>query len=203
MQTTLFLSLMLPLAQAPASQPAERVAKHEKMLYTAVRVRTAKAGGSGTIIYSKPNKAGHYETCVLTNHHVVADAITVSTAWDSLFQKDIKRETKTTVMVEVFRYADMSKAIGAETFAADIVAYSPEEDLALLKMRSRHRLPYVAKLLPKSKKVYIYDETYAVGCSLGHDPISTNGEIVGLNDEIENKSFWMMTSNIISRHWAQ
>ncbi len=42
--------------------------KHERIIYPVVRIRTEKAGGSGTIIYSKPdpNKPDEYETFVMT-----------------------------------------------------------------------------------------------------------------------------------------
>ena len=40
--------------------------KHEQMFYPTVRVRTKKAGGSGTVVYSKKYK-GEVYTYVITN----------------------------------------------------------------------------------------------------------------------------------------
>jgi len=51
--------------------------KHLEMLYPCVRVRTDKAGGSGTVVYSKADKAGVYHSYVLTCEHVVDDLIKV------------------------------------------------------------------------------------------------------------------------------
>ena len=65
--------------------------KHKEMLYPVVRVRTNVAGGSGTVIYSKPDVNGKIHTYVMTNHHVIADCIQVKKQWDEFFKKDIKK----------------------------------------------------------------------------------------------------------------
>ena len=49
------------------------IQKHEQMFYPTVRVRTKKAGGSGTVVYSKKHKDEVY-TYVITNHHVIEGA---------------------------------------------------------------------------------------------------------------------------------
>ena len=54
--------------------------KHQHMLYPTVRVRTTKAGGSGTLIYSRQipdEEEGMFESYVLTNEHVIDDNIKV------------------------------------------------------------------------------------------------------------------------------
>jgi S1-C subfamily serine protease len=50
--------------------------KHVEMFYPTVRVRTQKAGGSGTVVYSKKVNNEVY-TYVVTNHHVIADNVQV------------------------------------------------------------------------------------------------------------------------------
>ena len=61
------------------------------------------SGGSGTVIYSKPNSEENFSTYIFTNFHVVSTAITVSEEWDSTLGRDIKREKRSTVYVNIFQ----------------------------------------------------------------------------------------------------
>ena len=46
---------------------------HEKILYPVTRVRCGKGGGSGVLVYSKPDpKTNKYINIVLTCQHVIA-----------------------------------------------------------------------------------------------------------------------------------
>jgi hypothetical protein len=56
---------------------------HKEVLYPTVRVRTEKAGGNGTVLFSEKNVKGKVETYVVTNHHVVEDAIEVKNNLDN------------------------------------------------------------------------------------------------------------------------
>jgi len=174
---------------------------HKGLLYPIVRVRTEKAGGSGTIIYSKPDPKNpkEYETYILTNHHVIEDAIQIKKKWSSIAKREIEKEIKATVFVELFEYKYLSTIIGGTTYEADIVAWDKDEDLALLKLRTIHKMPYVAKMFPrgKSETIKLFTKVFAVGCSLGHPPIPTLGQITSKHDEIENKEYWMSTAQII------
>ena len=62
------------------------IQKHEEMFYPTVRVRTKKAGGSGTVVYSNKSDNEVY-TYVITNHHVIADSIHVEKKWDPVLKK--------------------------------------------------------------------------------------------------------------------
>ena len=104
----------------------EIIQKHEEMFYPTVRVRTGKAGGSGTVVYSK-KQGDEAFTYVITNHHVVADNIVVSKKWDPVLKKKIDTETLDTVQVEYFRYNNYSHCIGSFAIDADIIAYSEYE----------------------------------------------------------------------------
>jgi len=174
---------------------------HYQAMYTIVRV-TLKGGGggSGTLIYSEDRKEkGNFLTFIITNHHVVDGAIKVEKAWDSMLGTEIKKERRETVKVEVFRYERLSVVVGRESFDADIVAHSKDHDLAILKLRGNRNIEYIANLFPRLEvqNVYIGQNAPAVGCSLLHAPILTTGEITSLNDEIEDKQFWMSNSQII------
>lgn len=173
---------------------------HQEMLYPCVRVRTQKAGGSGTILYSKPGeRPDEYETYVLTNEHVIDDAIKVDKKWSSLLQREIKVDSKSTVDVELFRYRWQSRAIGGTAVQADIVAYDKDEDLALLKLRDPSPAQHVAKLYPRGEEsaLSIFTPVYAIGAALGHPPVVTRGVISGFGDEIDNREYWLSTAPVI------
>jgi S1-C subfamily serine protease len=169
--------------------------KHKEMYYTACRVRTEKAMGSGIVIFSAFDKSQKAHTYILTNHHVISNAIQVKKVWDSALKRKIDKETLRPVEVDFFNYNDYSKSIGSNSYQADIVAYGHYEegiDLALLELRERERkFDYVAKLYPKKvcKNVYMFDRVYAVGAGLGEPVFQTPGEVTNAAYEIEGKIY--------------
>lgn len=172
---------------------------HEKILYPVVRVRTQKAGGSGTVVYSNPDKAGKYETFVMTCAHVIDDAITLKKEWDSFLKRKIEKEFTEQVQVEIFDYVDLSKVNSSNAYRADIVAYDKQTDIAILKLDSPKPCPYVAKIIDRDKtdSLRLFMDAYASGCSLGHDPICNQGQITYLNEKIENKQYLMSNCSSI------
>lgn len=174
--------------------------KHFEMLYTSVRVRTAKAGGSGTVVYSDKDEKGIYHTYIITNHHVIEDAIHVDDVYDSTVGMKRKVEKRDTVNVEFFYYDDFSRCVGSQAYRADIKAYTSHQkgfDLALLELKSHTKpVDYIANVFPKEtqRKIRVYDQVFAVGAALGHPPITTKGEIVSVDDESGGKSYFMSTA---------
>ena len=174
-----------------AKASKEIIQKHEQMFYPTVRVRTKKAGGSGTVVYSKKHKDEVY-TYVITNHHVIADSVSIQKKWDPVLKRKVDKEKLDTVSVEFFRYNNYSHTVGSFAVEADIVAYSEVEggqDWALLRVRDRENLAdYVANLFPLNDidNVHIFDEVYAVGASLGHPPVASDGHISYMDDEIDH-----------------
>ena len=67
----------------------------DKILYPVTRVRATDAGGSGVLIYSKPDpkKEGHFINLVLTCEHVVDKNILIRDEWDAVLKKDRKKGT--------------------------------------------------------------------------------------------------------------
>jgi len=176
--------------------------KHDEMIYPVCRVRTDKAGGSGTVIYSKPDPDDpeSYLSFVLTNAHVIEDAISHKKDWDTILKQDIKREFLTKVEVELFDYIKTSTVNSSNTFKADIVAYDKQHDLALLKLDSPKKIEYVAKMIKKEdieKRIKLLTSVLVVGCSLLHDPIPNYGYITSVKEDIENKKYCMTNANII------
>lgn len=168
---------------------------HEKVLYPTCRVRAEKAGGSGTVIYSKPdskNKAEHL-SFILTNHHVVEESIKIKEDWDSVIKRNIRKEFTSPVTVEIFRYSYLSKVDSSDARRADIVAYDKTHDLALLKLDSPFKQDYVAEIIPANeiKDIRLFTPIWSVGASLLHDPFANPGYITYLNEVIENKKYFM------------
>ena len=178
--------------------------KHIEMFYPTVRVRTQKSGGSGTVVYSKKNKVdGEVYTYVVTNQHVVSDNIKVVKKWNPVLKRKVDTEILDTVSVEYFRYNNYSNCIGSFAVEADIVAYSECEggqDWALLRVRdTENTCDYVANLFPMDDvgDVHIFDDVYAVGASLGHPPIASEGIITYMDDEIDHYKYWMSSAQTI------
>jgi len=176
--------------------------KHNDMIYPVCRVRTEKAGGSGTVIYSKPDPAnpGDYLSFVLTNAHVIEDGINHKKDWDSVLKQDIKKEFLTKVEVELFDYIKTSTVNSSNTYKADIVCYDKQHDLAILKLDSPKQVENVAKIISKedvNDKIKLLAPVLVVGCSLLHDPIPNYGYITSVKEDIENKKYCMTNANII------
>ena len=169
---------------------------HEKYIYPVVRVTHGRVGGSGTIIYSQLNKDSIYSTYILTNHHVIADAISIEEKWDSDLAKQVKREKRSIVYVETFKYRNLSTPVGTLKVEADIVIYNEDEDMALIKLRSEEEAQYIATLF-LNDTYNVMDETVAVGCSLGFPPLPTVGHITRKDFQIDSLPFDMSSSQII------
>jgi S1-C subfamily serine protease len=171
------------------------------VLYPIVRVRTEKAGGSGTILYSKllPDHNSEYETYVLTNHHVIADCIKVNKKWDSVAKRNMDKEFLTPCTVEIFSYVYMSRRDSGQTFEAKIVAYDENHDLALLRLDSPTPAKHVANIYPRDREneIKLFSDVWCSGCSLGHEPLVNKGQITSLRETIDNKLYWMGNAHSI------
>ena len=57
----------------------------------------------------------------------------------------------------------------------------------------------MANLFPMSdiEDVHIFDPVYAVGASLGHPPIASEGIITYMDDEIDHYKYWMSSAQTI------
>jgi len=172
---------------------------HVAMIYPVVRITVGETAGSGTIIYSKVNEKGTYSTYILTNNHVIEEAITITEEWDSDLQQMVKREKRGIVYVEMFRYKNLSTPIGTLKIEADIEIYNKDEDTAIVKLRSEKLADYIAKLYPRGKEadLKVMDETVAVGCSLAFPPLPTTGIITRKNFQIQSLPYHMSSAQII------
>lgn len=172
---------------------------HEKTLYPTVRVRTDTAGGSGTIIMSKPKTKG-CDTFILTNHHVVEDAITYKKDWDSVVKREITKEFTEKVSVEIFDYVDTSTVDSSNAYKADIIAYDREHDLAILRLDSPRPVKYIANIIERDKidkLIKVFVPIVGCGCSMLHDPFPTMGYVSYMKEIIDNKEYLMTSQNSI------
>lgn len=175
--------------------------KHETFLYPIVRVFADNAAGSGTIIYSEPDprNAGEFLSFVLTNHHVVEDNIKYKEEWDSVLKKQRKKEIINHPKVEVFSYVRTSEVDSSNRYNAEIVAYSKEHDLAILKIDSPTKFPNVAKIIPRNKikELKLFMNVVVAGCSLAHEPFCNFGQITFLKEIIEQKEYIMTNASSV------
>jgi S1-C subfamily serine protease len=178
--------------------------QHEKMLYPVVRVRTEKAGGSGTIIYSKEkpheSKEEGYESYILTNCHVVDDNIKVEKKWSTLLKRKVETDILSDCTVELFNFEYGSWESGHSAFKAEIMCYEKDMDLALLKIKSEKKFEFVGDMFPKDeqkKRLRMFMDLYAVGCGMGHAPLVTSGQLTGFTDIIDNHPYWLSTAPTI------
>jgi len=173
---------------------------HREVLFPEVRVKTDKAGGSGTIIYSQPNADG-YSTYVVSCHHVIDDALSVRKEWSSKLGIERKKEYRQVVTVEFFDYSNVPHGQRPvnNSVDAEIVAYDKDHDMTLLKLRTVKQAQYVAKLMAPGdeKQLMIGQPTVAVGAAMLHDPILTMGILTHFGDEIDYKDYWMSNAQII------
>jgi len=178
------------------------IQQHEEMFYPTVRVRTKKAGGSGTVVYSESYKDEVY-TYIITNQHVIDDSVHIEKKWDPVLKRKVDKEILDTVYVEYFKYNNYSHTVGSFAVEADIVAYSEVDggqDWALLRMRdTENKADWVSNMFPLDdlENVHIFDKCYAVGASLGHPPVASNGMITYMDDEIEHYKYWMSSAPTI------
>ena len=169
---------------------------HQQVLQSQIRVKTDKAGGSGTIIYSQGSS-----TYAITCHHVVDSAIRLKVAWDPALGRERKKEYRQLVTVEFFDWDSVPHGHRPLTYSADaeILAYDAAHDMALLKLRMTKSAPAVAAMLPAEEvsRVRVGSPMVACGCALLHDPILTKGMVTHMGDEIDHKLYWMGSAQII------
>lgn len=175
---------------------------HESALYPTIRVRSDKATGSGTIIFSEPRTEPDndgelgYSTYALTNHHVISSAIRVEKHYDPQAGKEVTRDYRDLVQIEAFAYKNLSSITGRMTAEAEVVAYHDKRDLAVLRFRTNEHFGFVANLLPeeRAKQVQIFDKIIVVGCGLGRPPFPTQGEVSGKGEMIDYFEYWLSTA---------
>ena len=173
----------------------------EQVVRPSVRIVANKAMGSGTIIHSKPNeKNGKFDTYVLTNHHVIESNIKYEDkVWDDTLEKDVKKRFTSPVEVNLGRYTDLGFFLAAGQCQADIVTYTKEQDIALLKLKDTVTYP-TALLYPhkEARDVPLFHTLVCCGAALGEfPPTVTEGRLNAFQKEIDNFEYWMSSAQSV------
>lgn len=174
---------------------------HRQCLYPSVMVRTDQASGSGTIVWSgeNPKREGEYLWYILTNHHVVSDAIEFSERWDPLLGREVKSEVRNPVRVGIWRYRRWSILDGKDERTAYIVGWDKDADVALLELRSGEPAQYVAELITPEEldELMTLTPVLVVGCSLGIKPLpSYIATLSSLDAEVEGLRYFMSNAGV-------
>ena len=152
-----------------------------KMLLPTVQLNGDDTVGSGTIVFSGPNKENNdaNETYVLTSYHVVRNILA-----------DTPHAKHTGFDVTV--YLPTEKLI----VKGHMVASEHNIDAALVKLDTDLQLPNVANVLPRNETnpVRVWDSVCAVGCPLGNDPVPSKGEVSSLQNELNGANYWMVNA---------
>ncbi|MBI4712855.1 MAG: trypsin-like peptidase domain-containing protein [Planctomycetes bacterium] len=178
------------------AQKRERL--YEMVLLPSVRIRARSGVGGGTIISSRPDSNGDYQTYLLTAYHVVQ--VLVPSERSDANQDDNACDQKPTAIaheeasVDIYR-DDLS---AMDEYKAEIVSYQPSKDLALLKLKSAKPFKS-AKLITKGNiaGIKVFTPVYAVGCPLGYEPMPTDGQIGSTNRQMNGEKFWLMSAPTI------
>jgi S1-C subfamily serine protease len=170
----------------------------EQALYATVLIASKGSTGSGTVIYSQADDAGLATTLILTNHHVIANSVSVRKEWDSKAGKEKDRERRQQVKSLWFDYNFCSMSVGTRGKSAEIVAYDKPADLALLRLIDRERtIDVVADLRPPDSPLQLGTEVYAIGAGLGRPPFTTDGLIAIVDYQMQGYPYIMATAPII------
>lgn len=167
---------------------------HEKILYPVVRVRSRSAGGSGVLVYSKPDPkhTSEHINIVLTCEHVIDEAIQLREEFDPVLKRERKIDYFEEVTVELFDYIG-SKLISANATKSSIIAYDKRHDIAALKLNNPLPQNHVATLIGKDDipNLRLFESVYTAGCSLSHDPFANPGTLTYLRQMIDQKAYLM------------
>ena len=190
------------LAADPIEAPVKKITE---MLYPTVMVDLGGGVGSGTVIFSnkRPHKSWKEEgvwTLVITNHHVINSAISISEEFDPKKGKSMKMETRRPVHVRLWDYNDYSTAVGTTGRVARIVAWDKQRDLALLRLDDKERIiKNVAHLWPeKVGGPYLFQTVWAIGSGMSNPPYPTQGLLSGISGkDSAGRSLYLSSSPII------
>ena len=200
------LAACMAFSPALANEPIEApVKKITEMLYPTVMVDMGRGVGSGTVIFSnkRPHESWKEEgvwTLVITNHHVINSAISISEEFDPKKGKSVKMETRRPVHVRLWDYNDYSTAVGTTGRVARIVAWDKHRDLALLRLDDKERIiKNVAHLWPeKVGGPYLFQTVWAIGSGMSNPPYPTQGLLSGISGkDSAGRSLYLSSSPII------
>ena len=203
--TAVLAATLLLSFNTMAQETEAPVKKITEMLYPTVLVDLGNGQGSGTVIFSSIRAHESWKeekvwTLVLTNHHVVDSAISVTEEFDPKKGKNIQKETRRPVHVRFWDYNDYSTAVGTTGRVARIVAYDKARDLALLRLDDKERkIKDIAILWPENVGgPYLFQDVWAVGSGMGNPPYPTEGLLSGISGkDSQGRALYLSSAPII------
>ena len=201
----MFAALMLPQISTAHAETEAPVKKITEMLYPTIMVDLSDGQGSGTVVFSGKRKHESWKdekvwTLVLTNHHVIASAVSIEEEFDPKKGKNIQKETRRPVHVRLWDYNDYSTAVGTTGRVARIVAWDKHRDLALLRLDDKERIiKNVATLWPEDVGgPYLFQKTWAVGSGMSNPPYPTEGLLSGISGkDAKGRALYLSSAPII------
>jgi len=99
-------------------------------------------------------------------------------------------------VVEEIRVLGQNDAFDPEVLTGELILFERDRDLALLRLRTARRFPYVAQLALREhlRDIDVFTPAYAVGCPLGNRPLPSAGEISSRNKVVGDQVFWMLNA---------
>lgn len=151
------------------------------MLLPTIQLNGDDTVGSGTIVFSGPNKQheNRTETYALTSYHVVRNILsdTPSAKQDGF---------------------DVTVYLAGEDLIVKgrMIVSDPKIDAALIQLETDRQLPNIANVLPRNEtsEVRVWDPVCAVGCPLGNDPVPSKGQVSSLKNELNGANYWMVNA---------
>ena len=203
--TAILAATLLLSFNTMAQETEAPVKKITEMLYPTVLVDVGDGQGSGTVIYSgiRAHKSWKEEkvwTLVLTNHHVISDAISITEEFDPKKGEKVQKETRRPVHIRLWDYKDYSTAIGTTGRVARIVAWDKARDLALLRFDDKERkIKNIAVLWAENVGgPYLFQDVWAVGSGMGNPPYPTEGLLSGISGkDAQGRSLYLSSAPII------
>ncbi len=143
--------------------------KQDQILRPTATVQYGDATGSGVTIFSGEVGEGNtkrIETFVLTNHHVVKEAI----------------EDKRPVNVSWIQYDSKSREIGSLVRTASVFVHDEDHDIALLRLHDNENArPHVARIAPVGVRLEIMERVWTVGAALAEPPLPSEGMLASMD----------------------
>ena len=203
--TAILAATLLLSFNSMAQETEAPVKKITEMLYPTVLVDVGRGQGSGTVIYSARRAHESWKeekvwTLVLTNHHVISDAISITEEFDPKKGEKVQKETRRPVHIRLWDYNDYSTAIGTTGRVARIVAWDKARDLALLRFDDKERkIKNIAVLWPENVGgPYLFQDVWAVGSGMGNPPYPTEGLLSGISGkDSQGRALYLSSAPII------
>lgn len=188
------LAVSFVLGSMPAhSQSKEVVDLNAQIIAPTVQVAAGDGEGSGTVIFSHALKSNPdvVATLVLTNFHVVHDAVMIDDKTGAIKQME-------KIKVRSFNYADTSEFVSVTETDAVVVAADQDRDLAVLQLQERRLVMPAARLPQPGARLDQGEEVIACGAALGNTPFLSPTGHMGPTSQVfsDGQYFTLATSSI-------